>query len=427
MGTPDWQRLLSFDREHVWHPYAPLPAMIDALPVVAACGSRLQLADGRELVDGMASWWTAIHGYRHPVLDSAVREQLELMAHVMFGGLTHAPAIELAQRLVSMTPAGLEHVFFADSGSVSVEVALKACLQYQRNSGHPERSKFLALLGGYHGDTFGAMAVCDPVGGMHHLFADILPRQVFAPRPPAGPGIDPGWEAETRRLAASHAHELAGVVAEPVVQGAGGMWFYEPGCVRVLREVCNEHGLLLLLDEIATGFGRTGTLFASEAADVSPDLMCVGKGLTGGYLSLGAMLCTSEVARVVSGGEASCLMHGPTYMANPLACAVGLASTGLLATGEWQEEVKRVEQGLREALSPARSLPGVQDVRTLGAIGVVQLDHLVDIGAATRAAVEQGVWLRPFRDLVYTMPPYVTSDQDVAAIGSAVVAAAQVA
>jgi adenosylmethionine-8-amino-7-oxononanoate aminotransferase len=424
--THDWARLGSYDRDHVWHPYAPLPAQRPALPVVSASGVRLRLADGRELVDAMASWWTAIWGYRHPVLDSAVQDQLGRMSHVMFGGLTHAPAIELAQRLVAMAPHGLESVFFADSGSVSVEVALKTAIQYQRNAGHPEKTRFLALMGGYHGDTFAAMSVCDPIGGMHHLFADLLPRQLFAPRPPAGPGIDPDWEAEVREMAERHGHEIAAVICEPVVQGAGGMWFYDPAYVRVLREVCDEHGLLFVVDEIATGFGRTGALFGSDLAGVTPDIMCVGKALTGGYMTLAAMLCTSEVARVVSGGEAGCLMHGPTFMANPLACAAALASTDLLATGDWRHEVERVHEGLRQGLSPASSLPGVSDVRVLGAIGVIQLDHHVDVAAATEAAVGRGVWVRPFRDLVYTMPAYVTPDADLATIGAALCAAAEV-
>jgi adenosylmethionine-8-amino-7-oxononanoate aminotransferase len=416
--------MLAYDRAHVWHPYAPLPPATPPLPVVSATGVRLRLADGRQLVDAMSSWWAAIWGYRHPVIDAAVSDQMNRMAHVMFGGLTHAPAIQLARSLVALAPAGLDKVFFADSGSVSVEVALKTCVQYQRDRGFPGRSKFLALSGGYHGDTFGAMAVCDPVSGMHHMFAAVLPRHWFAPRPPAGPGVSPEWEAEVRRLVADHSAELAAVVAEPVVQGAGGMWFYDPGYVRVLRDVTAEHGVLLVLDEIATGFGRTGTLFAAEAAGVVPDIMCVGKALTGGYLTLAAMMCTAEVAEVVSRGEAGCLVHGPTYMANPLACAAAIASTGLLASGDWQVEVKRVEAGLSAALAPAASLPGVSDVRVRGAIGVVQLDHPVDVAAATAAAVARGVWVRPFRDLVYTMPPYVSSDDDIAAIGAAVVAAA---
>jgi adenosylmethionine---8-amino-7-oxononanoate aminotransferase len=424
--THDWARLESYDRDHVWHPYAPLPAQRPALPVVSASGVRLRLADGRELVDAMASWWTAIWGYRHPVLDAAVQDQLGRMSHVMFGGLTHAPAVELAQRLVAMAPQGLESVFFADSGSVSIEVALKTAIQFQRNTGHAKKTRFLALAGGYHGDTFGAMSVCDPIGGMHHLFADVLPQQLFAPRPPAGVGVDPGWETEVREIAERHSDQIAAVICEPVAQGAGGMWFYDPGYLRVLREVCDEHGLLLVLDEIATGFGRTGAMFASDLAGVSPDIMCVGKALTGGYMSMAAMLCTSEVARVVSGGEAGCLMHGPTFMANPLACAAALASTDLLATDDWRSEVKRVHAGLRHCLSPAASLPGVSDVRVLGAIGVIQMDHQVDVAAATDAAVRRGVWVRPFRDLIYTMPAYVTPDADMATIGAALCAAAEV-
>jgi adenosylmethionine-8-amino-7-oxononanoate aminotransferase len=347
------------------------------------------------------------------------------MAHVMFGGLTHAPAIELAQRLAALSPAGLDHVFLADSGSVAVEVALKTCIQYQRNSGRPERTRFLALAGGYHGDTMGAMSICDPVGGMHHLFGPALPRQIFAGRPPAGAGVDPAWEGQARELARRHSHEIAGVVAEPVVQGAGGMWFYDPAYVRALRAIADEHGFLLLLDEIATGFGRTGPLFASEAAGVTPDVMCVGKAMTGGYLTQSAMLCRAEVAQVVSGGEAGCLMHGPTYMGNPLACSVALACLGLFASGQWQLDVRRVEAGLREVLAPALAIPAVKDVRVLGAIGVIQLAHPVDVAAATGAAVSGGVWIRPFRDLIYAMPPYVTADDDIGTIGAAMLAAAR--
>ena len=423
-GT-DWSELLHYDREHVWHPYAPLPAAMAPLPVTSASGARIRLADGRELIDAMSSWWAAIWGYRHPALDAAVTGQLGSMAHVMFGGLTHAPAIELAKRLSDMAPPGLDRVFFADSGSVSVEVALKACLQYQRNAGHPERARFLALLGGYHGDTFGAMSVCDPVGGMHHLFAPVLPRQVFLPRPPAGQGVDDGWESAARAIAGEHAGQLAAVVAEPVVQGAGGMWFYDPGYVRVLREIADENGALLVLDEIATGFGRTGNLWACEAAGISPDIMCVGKALSGGYLSLAATLFSEEVARTVSGGDRGALLHGPTYMANPLACAAALASTGLLLGPGWREDVARVESGLLSALRASANLPGVVNTRCLGAIGVVQLDHPVDVPRATAAALSLGVWIRPFRDLVYAMPPYICDDDDVARIGAALVAAAE--
>jgi adenosylmethionine-8-amino-7-oxononanoate aminotransferase len=422
--------LLAFDREHVWHPYATLPAATAPPLVTSAEGVRLRLADGRELIDGMASWWCAIHGYRHPRLDAAVQRQLGRMAHVMFGGLTHAPGIELARRLVALAPAGLEHVFFADSGSVSVEVAIKMALQFQRSRGRPEKRRLLALRGGYHGDTFGAMAVCDPVGGMHHLFAGTLPEQVFAPRPPAGfdAPLDDGWIAEVEALFARHAQELAAVIAEPVVQGAGGMHVYAPAYVRVLRELCDAHEVLLILDEIATGFGRTGgALFAAEHAGVAPDVMCVGKALTGGYVTLAATLCNARVARGIGDGEAGVLMHGPTFMANPLACAVALASLDLLEERDWRADVARIEAGLRRGLAPAMRLPHVRDVRVQGAIGVVQLDREVDVAAATAAAVARGVWLRPFRDLVYAMPPYAIGDDDLAAVADAVCAAAAAA
>ena len=434
----DWERLLAFDREHVWHPYGALPAAMAPLPVVSAQGVRLRLADGRELIDGMASWWCAIHGYGHPALDAAMREQLDRMPHVMFGGLTHEPGVRLAERLLQIAPDGLDAVFFADSGSVSVEVAIKLALQYQRGRSRVRRTRLLTVRGGYHGDTFGAMAVCDPVGGMHSMFTGALAEHVFAERPPDGfdAPLDERWAAGVRELAARHADELAAVVVEPVVQGAGGMRFHSPACARLLREVCDEHEMLLVLDEIATGFGRTGALFASEHAGVVPDVMCVGKALTGGCMTLAATLCTRDVAETVSRGEGSGLMHGPTFMANPLACSVALASLELLLDGDdddaggaggaqdgWRERVAAIEQGLRDGLAPARELPGVADVRVLGAIGVVELERDVDVAAATAAAVERGVWLRPFRDLVYTMPPYVIGADDVATVGEAIVAA----
>jgi adenosylmethionine---8-amino-7-oxononanoate aminotransferase len=400
--------------------------------VVSAQGVRLRLADGRELIDGMSSWWCAVHGYRHPALDAAVSEQLRRMAHVMFGGLTHEPAVRLAERLLEMAPDGLEHVFFADSGSVSVEVAIKMALQYQRAVGRPERTRLFTVRGGYHGDTFGAMAVCDPVGGMHSLFTGVLRRHVFADRPPDGfdRPLDATWVEHVSELIARHSDELAAVIVEPVVQGAGGMRFHSPRCVALLRGLCDEHGLLLIADEIATGFGRTGALFACEHAGVTPDVMCVGKALTGGYLTLAATLCTSEVAGAISVGEGGALMHGPTYMANPLACAVALASTSLLLDGYgeavgWRGRVDTIERGLREGLGRARGLPGVADVRVLGAIGVVQLNADVNLAAATAAAVEHGVWLRPLRDLVYTMPAYLMEEDDVARVCDAVIAAAQ--
>jgi adenosylmethionine-8-amino-7-oxononanoate aminotransferase len=418
---------------------------------------RLTLADGRELIDGMASWWCAIHGYRHPALDAAVGEQLGRVAHVMFGGLTHEPGVRLAERLLELAPAGLDAVFFADSGSVSVEVAIKLSLQFQRAHGRSARTRLLTVRGGYHGDTFGAMAVCDPLGGMHSLFTGVLAEHVFAERPPDGfdAGLDERWAAGVSELVARHADELAAIIVEPVVQGAGGMRFHSPDCVALLRALCDEHGLLLVLDEIATGFGRTGALFACEHAGVAPDVMCVGKALTGGYLTLAATLCTRAVAEAVSTGEGGGLMHGPTFMANPLACSVALASLDLLVGREgadegvgaeegldadggvgggarggasgWRERVKTIERGLHEGLAPASGLPGVVDVRVLGAIGVVQLDREVDMAAATEVAVARGVWLRPFRDLIYTMPPYVIGQEDLASVTAAVVAAAHTA
>jgi adenosylmethionine---8-amino-7-oxononanoate aminotransferase len=422
----DWDRLLALDAERVWHPYGALPAAMPSLPVASAEGVRLRLADGRELIDGMASWWCAIHGYRNPVLDEAVREQLGRMAHVMFGGLTHEPAVLLAERLVELAPEGLERVFFADSGSVSVEVAIKLCMQYQRALGCSSRTCMLTVRGGYHGDTAGAMAVCDPVTGMHSLFAGVLAQHVFADRPPDGfdAGLDEDWAAHVRELAERHTHELAGVILEPVVQGAGGMRFHSPECVALMRRVCDEHGLLLVLDEVATGFGRSGAMFAAEHAGVTPDVMCVGKALTGGYMTLAAMLCTAEVADVVSGGEGGGLMHGPTFMANPLACAVARASLGLLDDGGWRAQVGEIEERLRVGLAPASELPGVSDVRVLGAIGVIELEQPVDIAAATAAAVEHGVWLRPFGRLIYAMPPYVIGERDLATVTAAMVESA---
>ncbi|MGH3625366.1 MAG: adenosylmethionine--8-amino-7-oxononanoate transaminase [Sciscionella sp.] len=422
--TPD--QLLELDRAHVWHPYGPMPGRVAPLVVESAAGTRLRLADGRELVDGMSSWWAAIHGYRHPALDAAATTQLGRMSHVMFGGLTHEPAVTLATRLVEITPDPLRHVFLADSGSVSVEVAIKMCLQYWRSVGHREKRRLLTWRGGYHGDTFHPMSVCDPDGGMHALWRGVLPEQVFADAPPGGfsSGVDPSYVEHLAELVERYADELAAVVVEPVVQGAGGMRFHDPRYLHVLRELTSAHDVLLVFDEIATGFGRSGALFAADHAGVSPDVMCVGKALTGGYLTMAATLCTSRVANGISAGELPVLAHGPTFMANPLAAAIANASIELLLDGDWQAEVLRIERGLRAGLAPAAGLPGVIDVRVLGAIGVVQLDHEVDIAAATSAAVDAGVWLRPFRDLVYTMPPYVSTAEDVAAIAHAVVTTA---
>jgi adenosylmethionine-8-amino-7-oxononanoate aminotransferase len=411
-------QLLELDRRHVWHPYASIGERASPpLLVESASGVRLRLSDGRELIDGMSSWWCAIHGYRHPALDAAARAQLEQMAHVMFGGLTHAPAIELAARLIEITPAGLEHVFFADSGSVSVEVAVKMCLQ----AAGPARPRLLALRGGYHGDTFAAMSVCDPVDGMHQLFASTLPSQVFAPRPPGGveEPLDEAWVAELHALFERHGAELAAAIVEPIVQGAGGMWFYSPLYLRELRSLCDRYGVLLIFDEIATGFGRSGTLFAADRAGVTPDVMCVGKALTGGYMTLAATLCTPAVAEAIDGP----LMHGPTYMGNPLATAVALASLALLEGGSWRTRVDQVERVLHEELAPAVELPGVNAVRVLGAIGVIEMHEPVVVEAVSAAAAEAGVWLRPFRNLIYAMPPYVADVDDLRAISRAMLAA----
>ncbi|WP_062976913.1 adenosylmethionine--8-amino-7-oxononanoate transaminase, partial [Nocardia gamkensis] len=343
--TPD--EITALDAEHVWHPYGGFPATTEPLVVTAAAGTRLTLADGREVVDGMSSWWAAIHGYRHPVLDAALVDQSRRMSHVMFGGLTHEPAARLAELLVESTPAGLDKVFLCDSGSVSVEVAVKMCLQYWRSLGKPEKRRLLTWRGGYHGDTFTPMSVCDPEGGMHSLWTDILVNQVFAPVPPSE--YRPEYAAELERLIAAHAGELAAVVVEPLVQGAGGMRWHHPGYLTDLRRLCDEHGVLLVFDEIATGFGRTGTLFAADVAGVSPDVMCVGKALTGGYLTLAAALCTTRIAETISAAHGG-LMHGPTFMGNPLACAVAVASIELLRSRDWRGEVARIEAELAAGL-----------------------------------------------------------------------------
>lgn len=413
-------RLIALDAAHVWHPYGGFPATTTPLPVVEASGTRLRLADGRELVDGMSSWWAAIHGYRHPVLDAALLAQSRRMSHVMFGGLTHEPAVRLAELLVEHTPRGLDKVFLCDSGSVSVEVAVKMCLQYWRARGRPDKRRLLTWRGGYHGDTFTPMSVCDPEGGMHALWTDVLTEQVFAPAPPRD--HDPAYVAELDRLLGAHASELAAVIVEPVVQGAGGMRWHHPRYLADLRALCDHHGVLLIFDEIATGFGRTGTLFAADQAGVRPDVLCVGKALTGGYLTLAAALCTAEIAEAVSAAHGG-LMHGPTFMGNPLACAVAVASIDLLLSRDWRAEVRGIEAGLRAGLAPLAELPGVADVRVLGAIGVVELDRPVDMVTATDAAVASGVWLRPFRTLVYTMPPFISTAEDIAAITAGIGAA----
>lgn len=417
----------AIDAAHVWHPYSTIGAeALAPLVAVGARGAWLTLhRDGQELrvLDAMASWWTAIHGHGHPSLDAAITSQLATMNHVMFGGLTHEPAARLAQLLVQLTPDGLDAVFFSDSGSVSVEVAVKMALQYWRSTGRWDKHRLMTWRGGYHGDTFTPMSVCDPDGGMHTLWSDVLAPQVFAP--PVPTGYDAAYIADFEKLLVEHAHELAAVIVEPVVQGAGGMRFHDPRYLADLREICTRHEVLLIFDEIATGFGRTGELFAADHAAVTPDIMCVGKALTGGYLTLAATLCTNDIAHTISASAAGALMHGPTFMANALACAVSVASVELLLAGDWRASVRAIESGLRDGLSPAESMPGVADVRVLGAIGVIEMEQAVDLRIATPVALDHGVWLRPFRNLVYVMPPYICTAEEIAQITSAMVGVAR--
>ncbi|QYK06687.1 adenosylmethionine--8-amino-7-oxononanoate transaminase [Shewanella zhangzhouensis] len=412
-----------FDRNHLWHPYTSMAAPLPVLGVQSAEGCCLTLEDGRELVDGTSSWWSAIHGYGHPALVGAVQAQAARLSHVMFGGLTHEPATDLGKALLKLVHPKLTKVFYADSGSVAVEVALKMAMQYWQGRSEPQKHKLLTVLGGYHGDTFAAMSVCDPNSGMHGMFGHLVPKQIFAKAPPAGFGhsVEESDLAELRTLLQTHHHEIAALIIEPIMQGAGGLRFHSPDYLKSIRTLCDEYKVLLILDEIATGFGRTGKAFAYEHAGIAPDLLCLGKALTGGMLSLAATLCTDEVAAGISNSPAGVFMHGPTFMANPLACAAALASLALFAENRWPSQVANIEAKLSQSLETARMLPQVADVRVLGAVGVIEMVQTVDTAFALKAFAERGVWVRPFGRLIYVMPPYCISDDELGMLTHAMV------
>ncbi len=411
--------LLAYDREHIWHPYTSMTEPLPCYAVASAQGVHIKLTDGRELIDGMSSWWAAIHGYNHPVLNEAVEQQLKSMSHIMFGGLTHRPAVELAQKLVDLTAEPLQYVFFADSGSVSVEVAIKMAIQYWYAQGFKNKQKLLTVRGGYHGDTLGGMSVCDPVNGMHSMFRDILPQHLFAPQPECNPDGSTNI-AELESLLSQNQDAICAVIIEPVVQGAGGMHFYCADYLQQLRALCDRYQVLLILDEIATGFGRTGTFFAYEQAAIVPDILCLGKALTGGYMTLAATMTSKKVVDGISADGFGVLMHGPTFMANPLACAVANASIELLLSSNWQANIKCIEQQLKEELEPCRQLSAVADVRIKGAIGVVEVKQPVNMQQLQAAFAEAGVWVRPFNKLVYIMPPYIISTEELTLLSSAI-------